>query len=98
MQRQDILLDANDDLVIQGGDFRIGPSDLQHVYHIIRLPKGAWKQYPLTGVGEARFLNAPLDASLRRDIQLQLQADGYRMRSVAFRGNTLDVQFDPPTS
>lgn len=96
--RQDILLDNNEELVIQDGDFKIGPSDLQHVYHIIRIPKGAWKQFPLTGVGEARFLNAPLGASLRRDIQLQLQADGYRLKSIGLKNNALDVQFDPPTT
>jgi len=95
--RKDILYDsAAGDLVIQNGDFRIGPSDLQHVFHLIQVPKGSWKQFPLTGVGEAKLKNAPLDAALRREIHLQLEADGYRLNRVAYvaETNELDVQFD----
>lgn len=95
--RKDILYDtATGDLTILNGDFRIGPSDLQHAEHIVRLPKGAWKQYPMTGVGEAKLKNAPLDAALRREIQIQLEADGYRMTLVRYNRltNELDLRFD----
>lgn len=98
MARQDIIL-KDDDLDIKNGDFVIGESDLQHVHHIVRMPKSSWKQYPLTGVGEARFLNGPLDGALRRDVQLQLQSDGYRLKKLAFLNaggqQELDIAFDP---
>jgi hypothetical protein len=98
--RKDILYDSTaGDLVIQDGDFRIGPSDLQHVFHIILVSQGSWKQFPLTGVGEAKLKHAPLDAALRRQIHLQLEADGYRLNRVAYIPDTneLDVNFDPAT-
>lgn len=90
---RDILLEDND-LKIVGGDFAIGDSDLQNVLLILATAAGSWKQFPLTGVGEAKFINAPLDGALRREIQLQLQADGYRLSSVKILpdGN-LDIQF-----
>lgn len=97
MARQDILMKA-DDLDIENGDFVIGPSDLQHVYHIVLLPQGSWKQNPLTGVGRSRFLNGPLDGAIRRDVQLQLQADGYRLKTLDFKvaagQQELDISFD----
>ena len=97
MARNDILLDpATNDLQIEAGDFKIGSSDLQHVYLILQVAPGSWKQFPLTGVGEAKFINAPLDAALRRKIQIQLEADGYRLKSIRYLPptNQLDVQFD----
>lgn len=96
--RNDLLMQG-DDLVIKNGDLVVGPSDLQHVYHIVLLPKGSFKQFPLTGVGRARFLNGPLDGGLRRDVQLQLEADGYRLKNLAFTEASgqqeLDIAFDP---
>lgn len=90
---KDILL-KNDELVISDGDFVVGESDLQNVLLIVSIPPGSWKQFPLTGVGEAKFINAPLDGALRREIQLQLQADGYRLNSVnILPSGNLDIQF-----
>lgn len=90
---KDILL-QNDELVISDGDFVVGESDLQNVLLIVSIPPGSWKQFPLTGVGEAKFINAPLDGALRREIQLQLQADGYRLNSVnILPSGNLDIQF-----
>ncbi len=92
--RVDVLLEG-DDLVIEDGDFKLGQSDLQHVYHILLNPPGAFKQFPLAGVGKPRFINGPLDGQLRREVQLQLEADGYRLKLVAVTPQGLDVQFDP---
>lgn len=96
MPRNDILLDADNDLQIVSGDLVVGESDLQHVGLILQIAPGSWKQFPLTGVGEPQFINAPLDAALRRKIQIQLEADGYRMQTVKYipGTNQLDVQFD----
>ena len=97
MPRTDILIDAvTSDLTIQNGDFEMGPSDLQNVLLLMQIPKGSWKQFPLTGIGSAKFIGGPLDGALRREIQIQLEADGYRMKSVNYLPGTnqLDVQFD----
>ncbi len=89
---KDVLL--QDDLAISDGDFVVGNSDAQNVLLILSTAPGSWKQFPLTGVGEAKFINAPLDGALRREIQLQLQADGYRLNSVQILLNgNLDIRF-----
>jgi len=93
--RTDILM-RDDDLNIVGGDFEMGISDPQHVYHILLNAKGSYKQFPLTGIGKAKYINAPLGAELRREIQLQLQADGYRVTSLTVSETAgIQLKFDP---
>ena len=89
----DLLL-KNNDLEVVGGDFVTGESDAQHVHHLLVSHKGEYKQYPLTGLGRAKFQNGILDGETRRDAQVQLEADGYRLTgfSVDAIGN-LAVQF-----
>ena len=92
--RTDILM-RDDDLSIVDGDFEMGISDPQHVYHIMLNPQGAYKQFPLTGVGKAPLLNGTFDAALRRKIQVQLEGDGYRTKSISMNENTgIDIKFD----
>lgn len=88
--RKDILL-HDDDLRIENGDFVIDESDTQHVQHIINAEKGHYKQFPLLGVGVRRYLNAPLNGSLRREIQLQLQADGYDADKIVTEGANIYI-------
>lgn len=92
-ERTDILL-RGDDLAISNGDFEIGVSDPQNVYLILMLPPGSWKQYPLTGVGK-QIINGTLDGGLRRNIQLQLEGDGYRLKALDLNSDgNIDIQFD----
>ena len=72
----DVMLDADFDLLIENGDFVLGHDEAQRAALIIATYPGNWKQWPLTGVGQARLLNGPIDGQLRRDITMQLQADG----------------------
>lgn len=90
---KDILLQDND-LAVANGDFVLGDSNLQNVLLILSIPPGSWKQFPLTGVGESKFINAPLDGKIKREIQLQLQSDGYRLNSVSIQGGKINVDFD----
>lgn len=91
--RTDILLnDAGDDLAIKNGDFVVGQSDLQNVMLIIRLHKGNIKQYPLIGYGEERLINNPMNGAARREIQLQLQSDGYRPKRFEVTAETIDIE------
>lgn len=89
--RTDVLL-KEDDLDIAGGDFVIGPADLQHVYLVLRTHPGNWKQFPLVGYGEEKLLNGPLDGQQRRDIQLALQADGYNPRELTVSATGVNIR------
>lgn len=95
MPRTDILLE-NDDLQIVNGDLEMGIADGQNVMLLVRLHPGNLKQFPLLGVGESRLINGPFDGELRREIQLQLEGDGYRLRNLQFGGEgKINLEFDP---
>jgi hypothetical protein len=91
--RTDVLLDdTGEDLAIANGDFKMGRSDLQNCFLIIRLHKGNLKQYPLLGYGEERLINGPVDGQARREIQLQLQADGYRPKRLDATSSQITIE------
>ncbi len=77
---EDILLDGFD-LVIDHGDFDFGPSDDQHIEHIVIASKGSYRQWPLMGVGLQRYFNGPDSKSVRvelaREISLKLEEDNF---------------------
>lgn len=89
--KKDILLGDDYNLLIKNGDFVIGGSDVQHIQLLIDFHKSNLKQYPLTGVGKERFLNGTIDGALRAEIQRQLEADGYRTKSITFKENQLTI-------
>lgn len=72
----DILLDTDNSLLFDAGDFVVGASEAQHVRLILDINKGDWTQSPLIGVGLTKYLKGNLDARLEREIRLQLTADG----------------------
>lgn len=55
-QNIDILLDANDDLAIENGDFVLGNSLLQETGIILRLNQGELKSDPLLGPSLIRLM------------------------------------------
>lgn len=75
----------NNELDFTGGDFVISDSDSQHQEDIISENIGSYKQYPVLGVGIIQYLNSSgSQGILRRSIQLQLEADGYYIKSILF--------------
>ena len=85
---QDILIDDEADLRIENGDFVLGESDQQHVVLLINTFAGHWKQFPTCGVGIIQYLaSSNQGAALRRSINVQLTADGYRDITVDLREN-----------
>jgi len=91
--RKDIMLNAaGNDLQIEDGDFKVDYSDNQHIYLILRLNRSNIKQFPLIGVGEERFLNGNIDGSLRREVQLQLESDGYKPKRLVVTPNNIDLE------
>lgn len=75
----------NEDLYINPAtnDFDIALSDMQHVEDIVNSNKGAWKEFPLLGVGSKNYLAGSNFKELEKNIRLQLEYDGYRVFDVA---------------
>ncbi len=84
---EDFLLDENGDLLIQDGDFVVGPSDGQHVEDIIQSFIGEWKQFPLVGVGLMQYLKSQNGQAAINVIKQQLQSDGYSVSTVNVKNN-----------
>jgi hypothetical protein len=84
----------NDDLEILGGDFRVLPSDEQHIEHILRTWLGHWKEFPLLGVGIDLFrASAGKTGKLKTDIVTQLTKDGYQINKVVVNIEDGNPQF-----
>jgi len=85
----DIKLEEND-LLIANGDFTVAESDQQHIEDIIFENVGAYKQFPLVGVGILNYLNSSgSEQGLRNEILSQLTVDGYSDITVTFDGDDL---------
>tara|TARA_R110002126_G_scaffold89252_1_gene213373 strand:- start:715 stop:1026 length:312 start_codon:yes stop_codon:yes gene_type:complete len=81
----DIKLQEDQDLFIDPntGDFSIALSDPQHVRDILTSYAGWWKETPTLGVGVALYLGSSGGIQrLKRNIIIQMGADGYRADSV----------------
>lgn len=79
MANQDLALYGND-LLIQNGDLAIMESDTQHIADTMNAFPGWWKQFPQDGIGVFQYLNsAGQEQSLKRQIMIQLTADGYQV-------------------
>lgn len=73
----DILLDENDDLRIENGDFVVGDSIDQEVGLLIRLSKGGLKEDPILGCDLIRLMHGNItDAEVKQIIKVQLARDG----------------------
>lgn len=90
-ERIDILLDADNDLAFYNGDFKTGGADMHHIEVLLITVPGAFKQSPLIGANVRSLLNGKVDVAARRDIKLQLAADGYKAKSVSIDNGTLVV-------
>lgn len=87
---QDITLDENLDLLIEDGDFVISDSIQQEILLLINTSVGSWKQSPLMGVGIQYYLrSAGQGQSLRRNINVNLEADGLISDEVIVNANDL---------
>jgi hypothetical protein len=85
----DILMIENE-YNFTGGDFNIGFSDSQHIQDLIFENKGAYKQFPLVGVGIMNYLNSSgAVLLLKRDIEIQLSNDGYLINEIKFIQNEI---------
>lgn len=81
---RDFTLDSTGDLLIEGGDFVLSNSDGMHVEHILHAFPGYYRRSPLMGVGIEQYLkSAGKEGEVRRLITIQLEADGFQLKTVA---------------
>lgn len=90
MTATDLLLDDNLDLTIStSGDLKVSASDYQSSVLIINTYSGNWKLNPVCGVGIVRYKGSSgTQQQIKRDIQVQLIADGFRINSCVVRSDT----------
>lgn len=90
----DILIDVNGDgdLMVRNGDFVIGNSDTQNVKLILEADKAQIRQFPLLGAGIRRQVSGSVDGRVRREIQLQLESDGYKSNQITYKDDVLSVK------
>jgi len=83
----DLVLDENNDLVIENGDFKIGQSDDQNIEAIMISEKGQFYEFPKLGYGVRRKLygamNIPLERKLIRE---NLKLDNYNIKKLNITG------------
>ena len=86
MERKDILLDNDFDLLIENGDFVIDNSDNQHAAIIFKAQKGEIRSAPEIGFGAARYLKKTGAAKrvFLRNLKVELEKDGYKSVDVSF--------------
>lgn len=58
--------------------------DYQNVDHLVIANKGEFKEHPILGVGAERYLKSVgRQEHLRREIAIQLEADGYKTKDIS---------------
>ena len=87
----DILLDENEDLLIENGDFVIGDSNEQHIRHILRLAPGQNRMAPLLGANIIENLKGNLDGDFKRKIRIMLAMDGVTVNDVQINNDELNI-------
>lgn len=86
----DILLDGLD-LKIKDGDFHVGLAEGQHVELLLRCEIGNLKEYPLVGCGITSTINGQVDGVVRKQIRLQLERDGFKVRQITYKSDILTI-------
>ena len=87
---KDIIIDDNNDLLIESGDFFVNDSDQQHVLLILNTYSGNWKQFPLIGVGIKIYLaSSGQQNTLKRDMTVQMNSDGYQINEIILKDNSI---------
>lgn len=98
MARKDFkFTDGDIDISTLTGDFVVTDSDQEHIEDLIQATPNDFKQFPQVGAIALMYLNAPSDQlqDLRREIIIQLKADGYKNIQVELSDGEVSVTADP---
>ncbi|WP_296008098.1 hypothetical protein [uncultured Alistipes sp.] len=95
----DLLISAQRDgtgLIVRG--LEIGTATFQNQALILQASKGEFKEYPTLGVGISDLLGDNEETGWRREIALQLETDGMKVKTVELDLNnnklTIDAEYD----
>lgn len=88
----DILLDENNDLLIEDGDFVIGESTIQHQTLLLHCHKGEFKENPTRCVGIVRFLETHDTQGLAREIDVEFTKDGMKVDKIMIETPNLEIE------
>lgn len=88
----DILLDRTFDLLLAGGDWKIGESTRQHQQLLLLTEKGEWKENPTQGVGSQSWLLDETSGEYRAEVKRQFERDGMTVLKLAGTMKNLKVE------
>jgi len=89
MAVKDFKQTDEDEILIENGDFVVDYSDKQHLKDIIYSAPNWYKEFPQLGVNIQYYLSgAGIGAELTRNVQLQLNSDGYTVNTIKFNQDT----------
>lgn len=95
MEVKDILLNENNEVRIEDGDFVVGLCEGQNAKLLLFSLPGDWRSDPLKGIGMRRVINAKLTGtfvlSLRREIISQFTADGSKVTELSITPTTFKL-------
>lgn len=91
MISEDLQLDEIGDILLKDGDYVMGESDMQHIEDILDAYPGEYRNAPLLGVYLQRGINGLMNGSIRRDININLQADNYLVKKVEITDSNLNI-------
>lgn len=85
MANKDIMLDDENELIVDNGDFSVNNSDNQHVALIFEANKGEIRSNPSLGFGAKRYLKKIFKKrNFLRSLKVELERDGYEKPTVKF--------------
>ena len=90
---KDIVLNDNNDLLINNGDFVVSESTYQHQKHLLLAEKGDYKQFPTAGVASKKYLERESPDEYARAIRQEFVADGMNVTTLTILEN-LELSID----
>lgn len=90
---KDIVLNDNNDLLINNGDFVQSESTYQHQKHLLLAEKGDYKQFPTAGVASKKYLERESPDEYARAIRQEFVADGMNVKTLTILEN-LELSID----
>lgn len=91
---QDVLLDNNNDLRIEDGDFVTGESSQQHQELLLVTAKGEFKENPDATVGIENFINDSENDELVFEVKKCFENDGMRVDKIEFDETNNELNYD----
>lgn len=87
---KDLLLEVDTgEMACENGDLLVGISDNQHKQLLLKLNKGALKEFPTSCVGAANYIEAEDPAGFLREIRNEFKDDGMEVKKLGFDVNML---------